>query len=86
VVFFGEGVPRPRVDVAMARLGAADALLVVGSSLMVWSGYRFVREARRLGLPAAALNLGRTRADSDLEFRVEAACGAVLQVLAERLV
>jgi NAD-dependent SIR2 family protein deacetylase len=85
VVFFGEGVPRPRVDAAMARLRAADALLVVGSSLMVWSGYRFVREARRLGLPAAALNLGRTRADSDLEFRIEAACGAVLEVLAGRL-
>ncbi len=53
VVFFGENVPKPRVEQAMARLTEGDALLIVGSSLMVFSGYRFVREARRQGKPIA---------------------------------
>ena len=62
VVFFGESVPRERVEQAFARLGESDALLVVGSSLVVWSGYRFVREARRLGMPVAALICSATGA------------------------
>jgi len=75
VVFFGENVPRPRVDEAMDELTRADALLVVGSSLMVYSGYRFVAAARRLGRPVAALNLGRTRADAELHLKVAGDCG-----------
>jgi NAD-dependent SIR2 family protein deacetylase len=84
-VFFGENVPRPRVAAAMERLAAADALLVVGSSLMVFSGYRFVRAARRLGRPVAVVNLGRTRADGEVDLKLEAPCGRVLHALAERL-
>src|SRR5262249_7390724 len=57
VVFFGENVPRERVEVAMAALRDADALLVVGSSLMVFSGYRFCLAARGSGQPIAAVNL-----------------------------
>ena len=56
----------------------ADALLVVGSSLMVWSGYRFVRAARERGLPVAAVNLGRTRADEEITLKVEGDCAEVL--------
>jgi len=79
VVFFGEAVPPRRVDEALARLAEADAMLVVGSSLMVWSGYRFVLRARELGLPVAALNLGRTRADGgELDLKVELPCGRAL--------
>ncbi|MCK5771505.1 NAD-dependent protein deacetylase [Algiphilus sp.] len=78
VVFFGENVPRPRVDAAMAALAETDALLVVGSSLMVWSGYRFVRAARELGMPCCAVNLGRTRADPLLDLRIAADCDAAL--------
>ncbi|WP_028080242.1 NAD-dependent protein deacetylase [Solimonas soli] len=70
VVFFGESVPRERVDAAMAALRAADAMLVVGSSLMVWSGYRFAQAAARAGKPLAAVNLGRTRADDLLQLKV----------------
>jgi len=81
VVFFGESVPRPRVDMAMARLAGADGVLVLGSSLMVWSGYRFVRAARALGLPVAAVNLGRTRADAELELRVVQPCDRALSAL-----
>jgi NAD-dependent SIR2 family protein deacetylase len=74
VVFFGEGVPRDRVERAMRHLQAADAMLVAGSSLMVYSGYRFTVMAARLGKPIAALNLGRTRADALLALKVEASC------------
>lgn len=78
VVFFGEGVPAERVSTAMQRLEESDAVLVVGSSLMVWSGYRFARLAAVRGVPVAAVNLGRTRADDLLEFRVAACCAETL--------
>jgi NAD-dependent SIR2 family protein deacetylase len=78
VVFFGENVPRDRVERAGAHLANADAMLVVGSSLMVFSGYRFAREAARLGKPIAAVNLGRTRADDLLALKVESDCASAL--------
>jgi NAD-dependent SIR2 family protein deacetylase len=78
VVFFGENVPRSRVDDALDALARADALLVVGSSLMVYSGFRFVLAAERLGVPVAAVNQGRTRADDRLHLKVEADCAAAL--------
>jgi NAD-dependent SIR2 family protein deacetylase len=78
VVFFGENVPRSRVAAVEAALDDADALLVVGSSLMVWSGYRFVRGARERGLPTAAINLGRTRADDELTLKISGDCAEVL--------
>lgn len=78
VVFFGENVPRSRVAEVETALDAAGALLVVGSSLMVWSGYRFVRAARDRGLPVAAINLGRTRADGELTLKVVGDCAEVL--------
>jgi NAD-dependent SIR2 family protein deacetylase len=81
VVFFGENVPRERVQAAMAHLARADAMLVVGSSLMVYSGLRFVHAAVRDSKPVAAVNLGRTRADDLLRFRVAAPCGDALAFL-----
>ena len=81
VVFFGESVPRERVDAAMAGVKRADAMLVVGSSLMVYSGYRFAEAAAAAGKPIAAVNQGRTRADHLLRIKVSARCGEVLEVL-----
>lgn len=81
VVFFGESVPPWRHAQAGAALGAADGVLVVGSSLMVFSGYRYVVAAHRLGKPVAAVNLGRTRADHLLSLKVEAAAGDTLDAL-----
>lgn len=81
VVFFGESVPRERVGTAMDRLRRADAMLVVGSSLMVYSGFRFVQAAARAGKPVAAVNLGRTRGDDLLQFRLAAPCGQALAFL-----
>ncbi len=81
VVFFGENVPRDRVDAAARHLEEADAMLIVGSSLMVYSGYRFVEMAARAGKPVAAVNLGQTRADRLLAFKVENPCEAALAFL-----
>ena len=86
VVFFGENVPRPRVDAVLDALAAADALLVVGSSLMVFSGYRFCLAAQAAGKPVAAVNEGTTRADALLALKVEDDCGRVLARLAEEIV
>jgi NAD-dependent deacetylase sirtuin 4 len=86
VVFFGESVPRRRVEDAYRRLGEADVLLVVGSSLAVFSGYRFVRRAEREGTPVAILNLGDSRGDRHARVRVEAKAGQALPALAEALV
>jgi NAD-dependent SIR2 family protein deacetylase len=81
VVFFGENVPRDRVDAAFRHLAKADAMLIVGSSLMVYSGFRFVERAVSLGKPVAAINLGRTRADALLALKVEAPCESALSFL-----
>jgi NAD-dependent SIR2 family protein deacetylase len=78
VVFFGESVPRGRVEAAAQHLEKADAMLIVGSSLMVYSGYRFVEMAARAGKPIAAINLGRTRADELLTLKVEQSCETAL--------
>ena len=81
VVFFGENVSRDLVEAAMQALGRADAMLVVGSSLMVYSGFRFVEAAARTGKPIAAVNLGRTRGDALLALKVERPCAEALGFL-----
>ncbi len=85
MVFFGESVPRERVEAASHALDAADAVLVVGSSLMVYSGYRFCVWAQQQGKPIVAINLGRTRADALLSLKIAAPCADTLTALAGRL-
>jgi NAD-dependent SIR2 family protein deacetylase len=82
VVFYGDNVPRQRVADAQAAVHEAAGLLVVGSSLMVYSGYRFAEQAHRLGRPVIAINQGVTRADALLTFKVQADCEQVLRALA----
>jgi NAD-dependent SIR2 family protein deacetylase len=82
VVFFGERVPRERVEAAMESARRADAMLVVGSSLMVYSGYRFAEAAAAAGRPIAAVNLGATRADHLISLKVSAPCGEALAAAA----
>jgi NAD-dependent SIR2 family protein deacetylase len=78
VVFFGENVPRDRVDTAYAWLEAATDLLVVGSSLTVFSGWRFVKRAHESGRPIHVVNLGPTRADAVATTKGERSVGEVL--------
>ncbi len=78
VVFFGENVPAPRYEEARDAVAAADALLVAGSSLMVYSGFRFVQQAHTAGLPIAIVNRGRTRGDALASLKIEGDVGALL--------
>jgi NAD-dependent SIR2 family protein deacetylase len=82
VVFFGENVPRPRVDECFALTERAGVLLVLGSSLTVMSGYRFVRRAARLGIPVAIINQGATRGDELASLILGTPLGATLTALA----
>lgn len=85
VTFFGETVPKPRVAAAFAALETAGALWVVGSSLMVWSGYRFVRAAAAAGKPVFVLGLGITRGDAEASGRLTADCAAGLERILDTL-
>ena len=85
VVFFGENVPKPRVQHCYDLVDDGRALLVLGSSLTVMSGYRFVRHAARRGMLVAIVNAGPTRGDEQATLRVDAALGTVLPALAGRL-
>jgi NAD-dependent SIR2 family protein deacetylase len=83
VVFYGDSVPRPRVEQVFEALERADGVLVVGTSLMVFSSFRFCRRAQQLGLPMAAVNLGKTRADDWFDSKLEADCAIVLPALVD---
>jgi len=85
VVLFGENVPKGRVDEAFDLLAKAQVLLVVGSSLAIYSGLRFVTRAVEVGKPVAIVNRGPTRADQLATVRVEASLGDALSVLVSRL-
>jgi NAD-dependent deacetylase sirtuin 4 len=85
VVFFGGGVPAPTVAAAWTLLDEAEALLVVGSSLAVWSGFRLVRRAAERGVPIAIVNIGPTRADPLAQVRIAAPAGQTLHALRARL-
>ncbi|MGI9203499.1 MAG: NAD-dependent protein deacetylase [Woeseiaceae bacterium] len=85
VVMFGEAVPKERVEQALDAVERADALLVVGSSLMVFSGFRFARHAQKLRKPIVIVNQGRTRADDMAALKLEADCSEVLPRIHESL-
>jgi NAD-dependent SIR2 family protein deacetylase len=85
VVFFGETVPRDRVEHCFGLVEHASSLLVLGSSLTVMSGYRFVLRAAKLAIPVAIVNVGATRGDAKADHRVDAPLGTVLPELARRL-
>jgi NAD-dependent SIR2 family protein deacetylase len=86
IVYFGENVPKERVAQAYSLIDAADALLVAGSSLTVYSGYRFVRHAAALGIPVAILNRGPTRGDAHAMVKVDSGCSEMLTLLADELI
>jgi NAD-dependent SIR2 family protein deacetylase len=85
VVMFGESVPKERVHNATTAINRADALLVVGSSLMLFSGFRFARQAAEQRKPIAIVNYGRTRADDIAALKVEADCAQALSAALEVL-
>ncbi|HEY4131034.1 MAG TPA: NAD-dependent protein deacetylase [Gemmatimonadaceae bacterium] len=86
VVFFGENVPRPRLDEAWGVFNDGDVLLVIGSSLTVYSGRRFVYRAGEIGMPIGVMNIGPTRADDVAAVKVDASVGDALSEVANLLI
>lgn len=85
IVYFGESVPKARVEQAYSMVDDAEALLVAGSSLTVYSGYRFVRHAAAHNIPVGIINRGPTRGDELATVKVEAGCSEMLALLAGEL-
>jgi len=85
IVYFGESVPKDVVQQSFSRVENAEALLVAGSSLTVFSGYRFVRHAAALGIPVAIVNRGPTRGDDLATVKVDGGCSELLTLLSEEL-
>jgi NAD+-dependent protein deacetylase sirtuin 4 len=85
VVFFGGSVPRPTLDAAWQLFDRAEVVLVIGTSLTVFSGYRFVRRAAERGVPVGIINRGPTRGDASAALRIDAGAGLVLSELARAL-
>ncbi|HME78037.1 MAG TPA: NAD-dependent deacetylase [Mycobacterium sp.] len=85
IVYFGESVSKAIVEQSFSLIDAADALLVAGSSLTVFSGYRFVRHAAALGIPVAIINRGPTRGDDLATVKVDGGCSELLTLLADEL-
>ena len=85
IVYFGESVPKAVVQQAFSLVADAEALLVAGSSLTVFSGYRFARHAAALGIPVAIVNRGPTRGDDLATVKVDGGCSELLTLLSEEL-
>jgi NAD-dependent SIR2 family protein deacetylase len=85
VVFFGENVPKPRVEACFSLVSSSSALVVLGSSLTVMSGLRYVRRASSLGVPVVIVNQGATRGDSFATATLDAPLGNALTALAREL-
>ena len=78
VVFFGESVPKPLVEQAFSHVEASSGLVILGSSLRVMSGYRFVRRAAAIGIPVAIVTRGASRGDEQATIRLDAPLGVTL--------
>jgi NAD-dependent SIR2 family protein deacetylase len=85
IVYFGESVPKEVVDQAYSLVDGAEAVLVAGSSLTVFSGYRFVRHAAARGIPVAIVNRGPTRGDDLATVKVDGGCSELLTLLVNEL-
>jgi len=81
LVFFGDTVPRERVQTAMKAVERADALITIGSSLKVFSGFRFCRRAHELGKPQVIMNPGLTRGDELSQLKLNSDCQALLKTI-----
>lgn len=78
IVFFGDNVPQERILRIVRLINQTDAVLVLGSSLTVFSGYRIVLQAKELGIPVAIVNIGETRADKIVDLKISAKVGDII--------
>ena len=84
IVFFGENVPKPKVDFIAHKLTQSTALLVIGSSLQVYSAYRLILQAKTLRIPVAVVSIGPTRADQVVDLKISGKCSEVFAWLADK--
>ena len=78
IVFFGDSVPKDKVDFCKRLVSDSDAILVIGSSLQVYSGYRFLLQAKEEGKPISIINIGPTRADHLADLKISTKAGDIL--------
>jgi NAD+-dependent protein deacetylase sirtuin 4 len=78
IVFFGDNVPKDRILKIVRMINESDGVLVLGSSLTVFSGYRIVLQAKEVGLPVAIVCIGKTRADDKVDLKISAKCGDIM--------
>lgn len=81
IVFFGDSVPKDRILTIVRKINQSDGVLVLGSSLTVFSGYRITLQAKEVGLPVAIVNIGTTRSDHLADLKISAKCGDILPIL-----
>lgn len=81
IVFFADNVPRQRIEKVVRCIIDSDGVLVLGSSLTVFSGYRIVLQAKELGLPVAIINIGQTRADKIVDIKIDAKCSDIMKLI-----
>lgn len=81
IVFFGDNIPKNRILKVNDYVEDCDSLLVMGSSLFVYSGYRIVLETKTVKKPVAILNIGPTRADDCVDLKIEAKFGEILPLI-----
>lgn len=81
IVFFGDNVPKDRIENISKMIKKSDGLLVLGSSLQVFSGYRIVLNVHELELPVAIVNIGPTRGDHLATVKISAKCGDIIPKL-----
>lgn len=81
IVFFGDNIPLHRIEKVVRLIIDSEGVLVLGSSLQVFSGFRIVLQAKELGLPVAIVNIGETRADKLADFKINSKCSDILKHL-----
>lgn len=81
IVFFGDNVPRDRIENVVRHIIDCDGLLILGSSLTVFSGYRIVLQAKELQKEVAVINIGNTRADAIIDIKISAKCSEIMKQL-----
>lgn len=85
IVFFGDNVPKERVEKVRSEVSESDAVFVLGSSLTVYSSYRIILQAKEEKKEVAILNIGPTRADNIVDIKISTKCSDVLTDLHKRV-
>lgn len=85
IIFFGDNVPKARVEQVRSQVSACDAIFALGTSLTVYSSYRIILQAKEENKIVAILNIGPTRADDIIDIKVSTKCGDILPELCNAL-